>query len=283
MNGLTEVSSHKCFGGYQKFFTHESSECKAKMPFSVYIPKQAEKGKCPCLIFLAGLRANEQNAAIKSGFQRLAAQYGMIVACPDTSPRGLNIEGAEDTWEFGIGAGFYIDATEEKWRKHFRMYSYITEEFLDLLVKHFNVNQEKVGITGHSMGGHGAMIFGLKNPHLFKSISAFAPICNPSISPWGVRAFKGYLGNDVNAWKEYDTCELVPLYNGPPREIFLSQGTNDPWTPDKQLLPENLVEVCKGSNNVTLNMDIREGHDHSYFFVASCMEDHIKFHIQQME
>ncbi|XP_001198332.3 S-formylglutathione hydrolase [Strongylocentrotus purpuratus] len=281
MSGLTEVSCNKSFGGLQKVFSHDSSECKCKMTFSVYLPSQSESGPCPTLIYLSGLTCTDQNVTNKGGFQRVAAQYGMVVVCPDTSPRGCSIEGEDESYDFGSGAGFYLDATEEKWKTNYRMSSYVTKELFDLIVNSFPVNPDKVAITGHSMGGHGALTLGLKNPHLFKSISAFAPICNPISCPWGQKAFKGYLGPDENTWKEYDACELVSCYDGPPREILIDQGKGDNFYNQKQLLPENFVTSCQVSRTGCI-MNLREGYDHSYYFISTFMEDHIKFHSQHL-
>ncbi|XP_071509204.1 S-formylglutathione hydrolase-like [Diadema antillarum] len=281
MTALTEVSCNKSFNGLQKVFSHESSECKCKMTFSVYLPSQSESGTCPTLIYLSGLTCTDQNVTTKGGFQRLAAQYGMIVVCPDTSPRGCGIEGEDDSYDFGSGAGFYVDATEEKWKKNYRMYSYVTKELFDLIVQNFPVNPEKVAITGHSMGGHGALIIALKNPDKFKSVSAFAPICNPINCPWGQKAFNGYLGPDENTWKEYDACELVKAYDGAPREILIDQGQADNFYTQKQLLPENFVDACRVSRTACI-MNLREGYDHSYYFIATFMEDHFKFHSQHL-
>lgn len=281
MSGLTEVSCNTSFNGLQKVFSHESSECKCKMTFSVFLPSQSENGPCPTLIYLSGLTCTDQNVTTKGGFQRLAAQYGMIVVCPDTSPRGCKIEGEDDSYDFGSGAGFYLDATEEKWKTNYRMYSYVVDELFDLIVKSFPVNPDKIGITGHSMGGHGALTIALKNPDKFKSVSAFAPICNPIKCPWGQKAFNGYLGPDENTWKEYDACELVRSYEGAPREILIDQGKGDNFYNQKQLLPENFLAACRDSQTACI-MNLREGYDHSYYFIATFMEDHLKFHSQHL-
>uniref|UniRef100_A0A8C4WPF6 S-formylglutathione hydrolase n=1 Tax=Eptatretus burgeri TaxID=7764 RepID=A0A8C4WPF6_EPTBU len=200
---LTEVSSNKSFGGFQKVFEHTSMQLGCKMKFGIYLPPKAEQQKCPILYWLSGLTCTEQNFVTKAGAQKLASEFGIIVVAPDTSPRGCAVPGEDENWDLGTGAGFYVDATQEPWSKHYRMYSYITAELPTVLQKSFPVLPDKQSIMGHSMGGHGALVCCLRNPGLYKSVSAFAPICNPVQCPWGHKAFQNYLGADQDAWKIY--------------------------------------------------------------------------------
>ncbi|XP_071838282.1 S-formylglutathione hydrolase-like [Apostichopus japonicus] len=277
MGSIEEKSSNKMFGGLQKVYTHDSSECKTKMTFGVFLPPRAENESCPVLYFLSGLTCTEQNVITKGGAQRVAAELGIIVVAPDTSPRGCNIDGEDGSYDFGSGAGFYVDATTEKWKNNYRMYSYVTEELLSVVNANFPTQPDRISIFGHSMGGHGALICALKNPGLYRSVSAFAPICNPTKCPWGDKAFSGYLGADRESWKSYDACELVKSYNGPPMQILVDQGKKDNFYVDKQLLPENLVAACTESK-MEVVMRMQEDYDHSYFFIATFMEDHIRHH-----
>jgi len=278
----TETSSVKMFGGFQKVFSHDSTELKCKMNFGIYLPPQAaDDKKVPVLYYLSGLTCTEQNFVTKAGAQQFAAKHGIAIVAPDTSPRGCNIEGEEDGWDFGTGAGFYVDATEEKWKTNYRMYSYITKELPALINEQFPVLPDKQSITGHSMGGHGALICFLKNPGQYKSVSAFAPICNPMECAWGQKAFSGYLGDNKDDWKAYDTCELLKSYNGPPFEILADQGKADSFLPAGQLLPDNLVAAC-ASAKVPVIMRMQDGYDHSYYFIATFMEDHMNHHAKAL-
>lgn len=225
MSVLKEVSSNKCQGGHQKVFSHASKELGCEMRFAVYLPPQVheEQKKCPVLLWLSGLTCNEQNFISKSGFQESAAEFGFIVVAPDTSPRNVSLPGDSDSWDFGQGAGFYVDATADPWKKNYRMYSYVTSELFDLVNASFPTMAEKWGVFGHSMGGHGALTCFFKNPEKFKSVSAFAPICNPMNCPWGTKAFTGYLGSNKEAWKQNDACELVKAYKGHDVKILVDQ------------------------------------------------------------
>lgn len=276
MSSITEKSSVKCFNGTQKVYTHQSEETKTEMTFGVYLPPQAESGKCPVVYYLSGLTCTEQNFVTKAGAQKAASELGLILVAPDTSPRGANIEGEEESWDFGTGAGFYVDATEEKWKNNYRMYSYVTKELPAIVHKNFPVNG-KAAITGHSMGGHGALICALKNPGMFCAVSAFAPICNPVKCPWGEKAFTGYLGTNIETWKEYDACELSKKYNGPPLSILADQGTADGFLEKKQLLPDNLIEATKDNSSLACTVRMQEGYDHSYYFIATFIEEHLRF------
>lgn len=245
-SAVVEVSSSKSFGGLQKVFQHESSELKCSMKFSLYIPPAGVDGdvKLPVLYWLSGLTCTEQNFIIKSGFQRYAAENNLIVVGPDTSPRGVNVPGEDDSWDFGSGAGFYVNATKEPFKTNYRMYSYVVDELPSLIDSSFSfVDPTRKAISGHSMGGHGALIIGLKNPGLFKSVSAFAPIVNPSNCPWGQKAFKGYLGDDLEEWSNWDATQLVANYSGPPLNLLIDQGTADEWL-EKELKTKSFVEAC---------------------------------------
>ncbi|XP_015608683.1 S-formylglutathione hydrolase isoform X2 [Cephus cinctus] len=284
MSEITEISSNKIFGGWQKIYTHNSSELKCKMNFGVFLPPQTEEGSVPVIYWLSGLTCTEANFIQKSGAQKYAAEQGVIIVVPDTSPRGLNIPGQEDSWDFGTGAGFYVDATMDPWKNNYRMYSYVTKELPALINEKFPTIPERQSIMGHSMGGHGALIAALKSPGQYRTVSAFAPISNPSKCPWGQKAFSGYLGGthgDI-AWKEYDAVELTKKYNGPPLEILIDQGTEDIFLKQSQLLPENLLAAAK-ETELRLILRLQEGYDHSYFFIATFIEDHIKHHVKHLK
>lgn len=275
---VAETACNRCYGGFQKVFQHESKEVKCSMKFGIYLPPQIETKKCPVLYYLSGLTCTEQNVISKGGFQRLAAKHGIVVVAPDTSPRGLKIEGEDDSYDFGSGAGFYVDATEDKWKNNYRMYSYVTKELPSIIAENFNVIPDRMSITGHSMGGLGALLCGLKNPNQYKSISAFAPITNPVDCPWGQKAFKGYLGN--KNVEEHDPCCLVKKYTGPDMNVLVDQGTSDQFLVE-QLKPERLVDACKGTK-INLNLRMQEGYDHSYYFISTFMGDHVDFHAKYL-
>jgi len=277
MSALKQVGNSKCFGGWVQRFTHNSTALNCEMTFSVYLPPAASERKVSVLYFLSGLTCNDQNFITKAGAQRAAAAHNVALICPDTSPRGIQIEGQDKDWDFGLGAGFYVNATEPKWSHHYRMYSYITEELPRLVNEHLPVDGSKAGVFGHSMGGHGALIVALKNPGLFKSVSVFAPISNPINCPWGKKAFSGYLGANTESWKEYDATELVRKYSGPRLDILVDQGSEDNFYKDKQLLPEHFLAACEGTA-VTPKFRLQEGYDHSYNFIATVIDDHIAHH-----
>jgi len=232
------------------------------------------------LFYLSGLTCTGDNCAEKGGFQGPASKKGIAVVYPDTSPRGVNIKGEDDSYDFGSGAGFYVDATQTPWSTNYKMYSYITSELPSSLFSHFSdeLDGEKVSITGHSMGGHGALTLFLKNPGMYKSVSAFAPICNPSACPWGEKAFKGYFGEgDKGKWAEHDATELIGKYEGPELDILIDVGTGDNFYKQKQLLPENLLEAAKKAGKEEgVRVRWQEGYDHSYFFMSSFAEDHVE-------
>lgn len=242
--------------------------------------------KLPVLIWLSGLTCNEQNFIQKSGFQKYASEHKLIVVCPDTSPRGCNIEGEADRWDFGVGAGFYVDATESKWAANFRMYSYVNKEMHQIIRENFSPS-EKMSISGHSMGGHGALVGFLRNPSKYKSVSAFAPICAPCQCDWGKQAFTGYLGaENKKQWEEYDATALVKSFqkegNDETIKILIDQGTEDGFLKQNQLCPELLVDAAKGSK-VNVNSRMQQGYDHSYFFIASFIQEHIEFHAKHLK
>ncbi|XP_002415084.4 S-formylglutathione hydrolase [Ixodes scapularis] len=276
MEALTLVSSNKCFGGLQKVYSHFSSTLKCTMKFAIFLPPKSEAAPVPLLYWLSGLTCTEQNFIQKAGAQKYASELSLAIVCPDTSPRGCNIEGEEDSWDLGTGAGFYVDATQGKWKENYKMYSYVTKE-LPSLMENFPVDTKRQGIFGHSMGGHGALTCALKNPGMYKSVSAFAPICNPVNCPWGKKAFSNYLGDDQKAWEEHDATCLVQKYRGPPLMLLVDQGTEDGFLKDQQLLPESLLEASQ-KNGVGITLRMQEGYDHSYFFIATFIEDHLKHH-----
>lgn len=247
------------------------------MTFGVYLPPQAESGKCPVVYYLSGLTCTEQNFVTKGGAQKTASELGLILVAPDTSPRGANIEGEDDSWDFGTGAGFYVDATEEKWKSNYRMYSYVTKELPAIVEKSFPVLPGKSAITGHSMGGHGALICALKNPGMYQAVSGFAPICNPVNCPWGKKAFSGYLGTNIESWKDYDACELSMKYKGPSLSILADQGTLDGFLDKGQLLPDKLIEATRNNSSLACTVRMQEGYDHSYFFIATFIDEHLRF------
>lgn len=275
------VNEQRCFGGVQGVYRHESKETSTSMQFSVFIPENADGKPMPVLWFLSGLTCTEENFTVKSGVQRWASERGMVVVAPDTSPRGAGIAGEDDDYDFGTGAGFYVDSTQEPWSQNYRMYSYITKELPELLFSNFSsADSNRQGISGHSMGGHGALTIGLKNPNQYKSISAFSPICAPSQCPWGEKALSGYLGDDREIWLPYDAVSLIDQGNGS-GEILVDQGDADNFLVE-QLKPELLEQAC-AKNNQTLNLRMQSGYDHSYYFIASFMKDHVDFHADRLQ
>jgi S-formylglutathione hydrolase len=275
------LSQHGCFSGRQGFYQHDSRAIGLSMRFSIYLPPQAEHGKVPVLIYLAGLTCTEETFMIKAGAQRVAAELGIALVAPDTSPRGANIDGEEVDWDFGTGAGFYIDATREPWSRHYRMESYVADELPRMLVEHFPVDIARMGIFGHSMGGHGALTLAFKYPDRFKSLSAFAPIVAPSRVPWGEKAFGGYLGEDREVWKRHDACELLKTLSEPyPGEILIDQGLADQFL-EVQLRPE-LFEVACSEAGQSLTLRRQAGYDHGYYFISTFIEDHFHHHARSL-
>ncbi|MED5618475.1 S-formylglutathione hydrolase [Ideonella sp. BN130291] len=280
MQGLTVLSEHACFGGVQGFYEHASQATGGPMRFGVYRPPQAAQGPVPMLVYLAGLTCSEETFAIKAGAQRLAAQHGLLLVSPDTSPRQTGLPGATDAWDFGEGAGFYLDATAAPWASRFRMESWITGELQALLVQHFPVLPGRVGVFGHSMGGHGALALALRHPGLYRSVSALAPICAPAQCPWGRKAFKAYLGPDEAAWAGHDACALISAGAKAPR-LLVDQGLADKFLAE-QLKPELLEAACERTGQ-PLQLRRHAGYDHGYYFIASLMADHIAHHARQLQ
>jgi len=274
MSSIETVSENRCFGGVQGIYRHASKEIGLPMRFALYRPPQAETGKVPVLYYLSGLTCTEENFTIKAGAQRLAAEHGFIVVAPDTSPRDTGIAGEDDDWAFGTGAGFYLDATVEPWSRHYRMESYIVSELMDLVEANFPADGARRGLFGHSMGGHGALSLALKNPGMARSVSAFAPMVSLMHCEPGIKALKGYLGDDREAWRRYDVCDLIATGHGCP-PILVDQGTADEFLPN--LMPERLAAACK-DNGQPLTLNMRQGYDHSYWFVQSFMTDHFAHH-----
>ena len=270
------VAGHRCHGGVQVVCTHASTATGTPMEFSIFLPPQAESGqRCPVLWWLSGLTCSWENATVKAGFQGPAAAAGMIVVCPDTSPRGLELPGEHDSYDLGSGAGFYTDATVEPWARHYRMASYVTDELQALVRAHFPIDPERQAIAGHSMGGHGALTLALKRPELYRSVSAFAPICSPLRCPWGEKALGAYLGPDRDAWRAYDATALIEDGKRV-SEILVDQGLGDTFLTE-QLKPELLEEACRNAG-IPLELRRQPDYDHSYYFMQSFMAEHIAWH-----
>lgn len=273
------VSKVRSFGGMQLVCRHESHATGTSMRFGVYLPPAAEKGKVPVLWFLSGLTCTEANFTEKAGAQRVAADLGLMLVVPDTSPRGEGVANA-DAYDLGQGAGFYLDATQAPWAPHFKMESWVTKELPEVIAKAFPADMSRQGITGHSMGGHGALTLALRHPGIFASVSAFAPICAPTQVPWGEKAFTAYLGPDRAAWRKHDACALIEDGGRLPH-VLVDQGTADQFL-DNQLKPELLKAACDKAG-IPLTLRMQEGYDHSYYFIASFVEDHLRHHAQALK
>jgi S-formylglutathione hydrolase len=276
------LSRHAAFGGAVSFHRHVAAETACAMRFAVYMPPQAERRRVPVLWYLAGLTCTEETFMTKAGALRVAAELGLALVAPDTSPRGVTVAGDSDSWDFGVAAGFYLDATEQPWARHYRMYSYITRELAELVEKNFAVDPKRQGIFGHSMGGHGALTIALKHPERYRSVSAFAPVSAPMHCPWGQKAFTGYLGPDRERWRQYDACELVralPSVSGRP-PLLVDQGSADQFL-EQQLLPERLEQACKDAG-YPLTLRRQAGYDHGYYFISTFMEDHLRHHARAL-
>jgi S-formylglutathione hydrolase len=269
------LSEQACFGGTQGFYKHHSQATGTPMQIAVYQPPRTTSEKCPVLYYLAGLTCTEETATIKAGAQRLAAEKGLILVMPDTSPRGAGIDGEDDDWDFGTGAGFYLKATKAPWSNNYNMYDYITEELPAAIANNFNADTNRTGITGHSMGGHGALTIALKNPDKYMSVSAFAPICAPMQCPWGMKAFSNYLGENQSSWTQYDATELVKTHQIS-TEILIDQGLGDNFL-QEQLHPHLFEAACRQAGQ-SLRIRQHEGYDHSYYFIQTFMPDHIAHH-----
>eukprot|EP00667_Euglena_gracilis_P016482 EG_transcript_17257 len=280
-----KLSESKMFGGKWLRYKHTSTTVGTPMEFSVYLPPSAAFGneKVKCVYYLSGLTCTDKNVMEKSGIQRAAALLSLAIIAPDTSPRnpeGAKIPGEDDSWDFGSGAGFYVDATQDPWRQQYNMYSYVTKELPAVITAEFPMilqGRDHTGIMGHSMGGHGAITIALKNPDKYKSLSAFAPICNPINCPWGQKNLGHYLGADVEGWKAYDSCELARAYNGPAFHILVSQGLADNFL-ERELHPEALEAAVKANDRLTLDLRRDEGYDHSYCYIATFIEEHLRHH-----
>ena len=273
------VSQNTAFGGMQGVFAHDSEACKCEMTFAVFVPPQAIEKPCPVLWYLSGLTCTHANVMEKGEYRRLAAELGLIIVCPDTSPRGNDVPDELTNWQMGKGAGFYLDATQMPWATNFRMYTYITEELPKLVAEHFRVDMDRQGIFGHSMGGHGAMTIALKHPERFRSCSAFAPIVEPSTAHWSVDAFEKYLGADKAAWRPYDACALVADGARFP-EFLIDQGKADSFL-ENGLRPWLFEEAIKGTG-IGLTLRMHERYDHSYYFISTFMDDHLRWHAQRL-
>ena len=284
MSNMEEISSNKSFGGLQKRFTHHSSALDCEMSFSIYLPRQLSPDsgdanlKLPVLTFLAGLTGNDESFAQKAGAQRLASELGIVIVTPDTSPRGESVpDDPNAAYDFGLGAGFYLNASQAPWESHYKMYDYIAKELREVVAGHFPVDDNRHALMGHSMGGHGALSIAIKNPERYTSVSAFAPIVSPMNCPWGTKAFTNYLGDDRSLWAEYDSVELLKTATEH-LPILIDQGTADKFL-ERELKPELLIEAAR-SCGYPLDYRSRQGYDHSYFFIASFIEEHLYFHGQ---
>lgn len=277
---IENVSWNKSFGGWHKQYTHHSSVLNCDMRFAIFLPPQIAQGaKVPVLYWLSGLTCTDENFMQKAGAQRLAAELGIAIVAPDTSPRGEGVpDDPEGAYDFGLGAGFYVNATQAPWNRHYQMYDYVVNELPALIEEHFPVN-DKRAISGHSMGGHGALMIALRNPSRYSSVSAFSPISNPVNCPWGEKALAGYLGDDRTNWLQYDTTELLKQ-NQQPIPALVDQGDQDGFL-EEQLKPTTLAEAAQ-SVDYPLEIRMQEGYDHSYYFIASFIDDHLRFHAQHL-
>ncbi|MES2941008.1 MAG: S-formylglutathione hydrolase [Pseudomonadota bacterium] len=275
MDGISALEEHRCFGGVQGFYEHASPATGLPMRFGVYAPPQALQGPVPVLWCLAGLTCNEQTFAIKAGAQQHAARHGLMLVTPDTSPRDTGIAEADKDWDFGHGAGFYLDASRQPYAPHWRMESWLMEELPALLRQHFPGDTGRAGVLGHSMGGHGALTLALRHPGSFRTVSAFAPICAPTEVPWGQKAFRGYLGEDTAAWQRHDAVRLIEGGARAPL-LLVDQGLDDPFLAS-QLRPERLEQACAAAGQ-PLTLRRHAGYDHGYFFIASLVADHLEHH-----
>lgn len=277
---LNILAEHTCFGGVQRFYQSDSAAIGLPMRFAAFIPPHAAGARLPVLFYLAGLTCTEETFVIKAGAQRIAAELGLILVAPDTSPRGAGVAGETEAWDFGVGAGFYIDALQAPWSRHYRMYSHILE-LRELVVKELPADGDRIGIFGHSMGGHGALTIALKRPDLFRSVSAFAPIAAPARCPWGRKAFTGYLGADESEWLKHDASALMASMSAPfPHGILIDQGLADKFLAE-QLHPEAFEEACRKAAQ-PLQLRRHAGYDHGYYFISTFMEDHLRFHAQNL-
>lgn len=276
MTTIQLVSEHACFGGKQQFYKHDSRETRGPMKFSVYQPPQAKAGRVPVLYYLAGLTCTEETFAIKAHAQAVAAELGLMLVAPDTSPREPRIAGDAQMWDFGQGAGFYVDATQAPWSANYRMYSYVARELPEVVTANLPALAGAAGIFGHSMGGHGALTLALRNPAQYRSVSAFAPVAAPMQCPWGRKAFTNYLGPDLETWRDYDATQLVAAKPFPAL-VLIDQGAADQFLADQQLLPEKFAAAAAAAGQ-KLNLRMQPGYDHGYYFIQTFMADHLQHH-----
>ncbi len=280
---IETISETNCFGGKIGFYRHASETNHCDMQFSVFVPPQATHGKVPVLTFLSGLTCTEENFMVKSGAQRVAAELGLMLVSPDTSPRGNGVpDDPDDDYDFGLAAGFYLNATQEPWSQHYHMYDYVTQELQQIIFANFPGDVARHGLTGHSMGGHGALTIGLRNPDIYHSLSAFAPICTTLHSPWGQKALGYFLGDDKSTWHEYDASEVARnVANASSfKKILVDQGAADAYLVE-QLKPELLQAACEASG-LPLQLRIHDGYDHGYYFISTFIEEHLRFHADQL-
>ncbi|AMO54535.1 S-formylglutathione hydrolase [Endozoicomonas montiporae] len=275
---MEQLSVTKAFEGELHRYKHSSSSTSTDMVFAVYLPPQAKNHSVPVLYWLSGLTCTDENFTQKASAFRMAAKLGLAIVCPDTSPRGLELPGEHDSYDFGSGAGFYVDATQPPWSGHYRMYSYVADELPELIEKTFPVSDKKA-ISGHSMGGHGALVIYLRNPGAYTSVSAFSPIVHPSKVPWGQKAFQNYLGADKDLWATYDATLLIQE-NGANTPILIDQGDSDSFL-EEQLQPNHFEAACARAN-VPLTLNLRAGYDHSYYFISSFIDNHLEFHARKL-
>ena len=276
---IETLSETACFGGRIGFYRHASSANACDMRFSVFVPPQARHGNVPVLTFLSGLTCTEENFMIKSGAQRVAAELGLLLVSPDTSPRGDDVpDDPQEEYDFGLGAGFYLNATEAPWSRHYQMYDYVTQELPSVVFDNFPGDPDRHGLTGHSMGGHGALTIGLRNPDSYRSLSAFAPICTTLHSPWGQKALGHYLGSATSAWHAYDACEVARAVDDASLfgKILIDQGADDPYLA-QQLRPDLFAAACAASG-LEVEVRMHDGYDHGYYFISTFIEDHLKHH-----
>jgi len=276
---MKTISTAKSHGGVQGVYSHASEACACDMSFAVFVPPQAKDGPCPVVSYLSGLTCTHQNVMDKGEYRRLAAELGLIIVCPDTSPRGETIPDEKDNWQFGSGAGFYLDATQAPFSANYRMYSYVAEELPALIAKEFPADMTRQAVFGHSMGGHGALTIALKHPDRFRSCSAFAPIVRPMVAGWSKPAFEKYLGADETSWRAYDAVALIEDGKRFP-ELLVDQGDADGFLEDG-LRPWLLDEACRKAG-IPLTLRMQEGYDHSYFFISTFMEDHLRWHAERL-
>ncbi|MBQ0721499.1 MAG: S-formylglutathione hydrolase [Gammaproteobacteria bacterium] len=283
---MQKLSSHQCFGGQQLRFSHPSSRLNCDMSFSVFLPPNTDNKALPVLYWLSGLTCNDENFVTKAAGQRYASEHGIVLVAPDTSPRGDGVaDDPEGAYDLGLGAGFYLNATRQPWAEHYQMYDYIVDELPALLAANFAIDSTRASIAGHSMGGHGALTIALRNPQRFRSVSAFAPICSPTNSPWGQKAFANYLGDNRDEWQQYDALHLLTQSESCP-PILIDQGGADDFLTEQlgtDLLEKACAERASKGQAYPINIRRQAGYDHSYFFIASFIGEHIAFHAQHLK